>query len=161
MGHGLLAYNHDLFSFFLCGFYEKRCRLCGHAKPMNTDHFPEEIVVFYELSCDPQRRLGSSFNASSLAQNIHQSWTPACAGDHGEGGAQLGDICAKYLLHVREVMSAKRVWIAPQLSEELAIFDVHSTLRVPAPSREPKTADTASCLYFLSSHGDAKMRKDV
>jgi hypothetical protein len=29
MGHNVLSYGRDLFSFFLCGFYEKRCRQYG------------------------------------------------------------------------------------------------------------------------------------
>jgi hypothetical protein len=85
-GHGLLFYGHYLFSFSLCGFYEKRWRNWYPAKPVNTYHFREDSAVFAAHLCDPQRRLGSILRCTRQVQNVVARCTPAFAGDHGAGG---------------------------------------------------------------------------
>jgi hypothetical protein len=93
---------HDLFSFFLRGFYEKYTCKTASAYPLGTPLLSEESAVFKAHICDPRRRPGSSFAALLHVQNIWQPWTPACAGDHTEYCTSLSilcDLCAKYFVH--------------------------------------------------------------
>jgi hypothetical protein len=108
--------GNDLFSFFLCGFYEKHTCKSASAYPLVTPLLSEESAVFDAHIGDPQRRLGSSFNAPLHMQNIWQHWTPACAGDHGPDCASLGDLCdlcANNLVRAESAESAERALSKP------------------------------------------------
>jgi hypothetical protein len=163
MGHGSGIFWSRLFSFSLCGFYEKHTYKTTSKHPLGTPLLSEESGIFEAHTCDPRRRPGSSFEASLHVQNIWQHWTPACAGDHGKEGTLLGDLCdlcAKDLVHAEDAESAeRRPWNSHHLPEELAIFICTPHPRAFAPQSKLKKQRRGVIFALFGSRGGAKTRR--
>jgi hypothetical protein len=101
--HDFLSNGRDVFSFFLCGFYEKRCRQYGRAKPAHTHHFPEECVPFPVTSV----KMGAGLSPTT---------------DQGF----CGQPCTRFRGCDAATKRGRRVpMVTSLLSEESAVFEAH------------------------------------